>query len=200
MRYPDFLRHIVNSKLAEYSHSKGIAGIIDEVRKMIAKAEEKYNFSSFGGNPENLAKYLKSNDFKLVISLFKSVNKLDVLEEILIETKKSYAELPSVVKAIDEVLPSLNIEEKPVSPENIVETLRKEFPRAKIELKDEKILLKIDNLDIIIEIHGSNYVATGTAKLKYSAKSLDEILEFIKNTVSIIGASGVSSIESSSVL
>jgi len=61
-------------------------------------------------------------------------------------------------------------------------------------------LLKIDSLDIIIEIHGSNYIATGTAKLKYSAKSLDEILEFIKNTVSIIGASGVSSIESSSVL
>ncbi len=200
MRYPDFLRHIVNSKLAEYSNNKSVASIIDEVRKMIAKAEEKYNFSSFGGNPENLAKYLKSADFKLVVSLFKSASKLDVLKEILTETKKLYSELPSVVKAIDEVLPSLAGEEKPLTPENIVENLKKEFPKAKIGIDDNRVSLKLDDVELVIEIGDSTYDVSGTIKLKYSAKTLDELLDYIKNIVSSMSTSGASSLERTSVL
>lgn len=105
VKYPDFLRHIVNVKLSEYSvkHRK-IIPIIDEVRKLIAKAENRYRFSSFGGNPENLAKYLRSEDFKLVISAFESANALDVLIDILGVAREKYSDLPVVVEAIDKVV------------------------------------------------------------------------------------------------
>ncbi len=108
VKYPDFLRHIVNTRLSEYAvKRKGIVPIIDEVRKLIAKAEARYRFSSFGGNPENLAKYFGSDDFKLVVSAFQSVNALNVLIEILEEARDKYSDLPVVVEAIDNVVKNL---------------------------------------------------------------------------------------------
>jgi hypothetical protein len=115
VKYPDFLRHIVNVKLSEYSiKRKKIIPIIDEVRKLIAKAENRYRFSSFGGNPENLAKYLKSDDFKLVISAFESAGALDILIDILRVAREKYSDLPVVAEAIDEAVKSIEarIEEK----------------------------------------------------------------------------------------
>ncbi len=108
VKYPDFLRHIVNTMLSELVvKRREILGIMDEARKLIAKAENKYRFSSFGGNPEKLADYISSDEFKLVIDLFKSVNAVDVLIEILEKTRKYYNDLPVVVEAINKRIEEL---------------------------------------------------------------------------------------------
>jgi len=77
---------------------------IDEVRKLIFEAENKYRFSIYNGDPSNLAAYLMSEDFKLVLNIFESANSLDILEEILLEARKKYSDIITVVNAIEAVI------------------------------------------------------------------------------------------------
>jgi len=105
VKYPDFLRHIVNPKLAEYlKKRRSLLSAVDEIRRFIVEAEVKYGFSVFNGNPENLKNYLQSKDFTLLISLFKTSNSLDILEEILSEVLDKYSDLPGVADAVKETL------------------------------------------------------------------------------------------------
>jgi len=57
---PDFLRHVVSKILTPVSLDMRR---LDEAQKLLAKAESKYGFSSYGGNPEKLADFLLSPDF-----------------------------------------------------------------------------------------------------------------------------------------
>ena len=105
MSYPDFLRHIVNPKLStSLRRKKSLKNHVDEIRKFIIEAENKYRFSRFNGNPENLAEYLVSEDFTLLVKLFKNADSLDILEEILREVREKYGDLPRVVEAVDKAL------------------------------------------------------------------------------------------------
>lgn len=115
MKYPDFLRHIVNPILSKYMiEKKNLRNHVDEIRKFVLEAENKYKFSIFGGNPEKLVDYFLSEDFKLLIDLFESCNSLEVLREILVETKKKYHGLPQISKAINRVLRKIRQREKEV--------------------------------------------------------------------------------------
>lgn len=78
--------------------------IIDETRKLLIDAEEKYKFSVFGGSPEKLIDYLRSNDFRILYRLFSSTNNLDVLKEILVITRERYSNLSELVSVINETL------------------------------------------------------------------------------------------------
>ena len=93
----DFLRQIVNRVLAE---SKMPSQAVDDIRKQIAYAEERYKFSSFGGNVEKLADYILSKDFNTLIQSFKSANAIDELKKILNKAIEAYNDVPSVVEAI----------------------------------------------------------------------------------------------------
>ena len=97
----DFLRHIVNRVLAE---SKLSPQLIEDVRKRIGYAEEKYKFSAFGGDVRKLADYLKSREFDELVTVFKSGNALDKLVEILKIAREKYSDLEDVVAAIDEAI------------------------------------------------------------------------------------------------
>ncbi len=97
----DFLRHIVNRVLAE---SKLSPQLIEDVRKRIGYAEEKYKFSAFGGDVRKLAEYLRSKDFDELITVFKSGNALPKLAEILKIAREKYSDIGELVKAIDEAL------------------------------------------------------------------------------------------------
>ncbi|BCU68519.1 hypothetical protein HS7_19560 [Sulfolobales archaeon HS-7] len=77
----DFLRHIVTRVLKPSALDQKK---IDEARKLLSKAESKYKFSSFGGNPKNLIEYLNSPDFielVLVIGTDTATKLLDAIEE-----------------------------------------------------------------------------------------------------------------------
>ncbi len=97
----DFLRHIVNRILAE---SKLSPQLIDDIRKRIAYAEERYKFSAFGGDVRRLADYLRSKDFDELITVFKSGNALPKLKEILEVARQKYADYNEVVAAIDDAM------------------------------------------------------------------------------------------------
>ncbi|MET1101707.1 MAG: hypothetical protein ABWW69_04435 [Pyrodictiaceae archaeon] len=100
-RKPDFLRQIVNRILAE---SRLPSQVVDDIRKQIAYAEERYKFSSFGGNVEKLADYILSKDFDTLIQSFKSANGIEELKRIMTKAMEAYKDVPSVVEAIEKRL------------------------------------------------------------------------------------------------
>lgn len=95
----DFLRQIVNPILVEETQLP--PQIIEDIRKQVANAEDKYKFSAFGGDVRKLAEYIKSKDFDLLLSTFKAVDGLRVLEKILEKAKEEYKDYADVVEAID---------------------------------------------------------------------------------------------------
>ena len=64
MSEPDFLRHVASKILTPV---KLDMKRLDEAQRLLAKAESKYGFSSYGGNPERLAEFLLSPDFTNLI-------------------------------------------------------------------------------------------------------------------------------------
>lgn len=108
MQYLDFLRQIMNVKMAEkIKEKKSLLIIVDEARKLVAKSENKYGFSIYGGNPEKIIDFLRSDDFDLLVHLFRSANAIDVLIEILEETGRNYSSLPGVAEAVKEKIKEL---------------------------------------------------------------------------------------------
>ncbi|HIC99549.1 MAG TPA: hypothetical protein EYP08_08005 [Pyrodictiaceae archaeon] len=102
----DFLRQIVNPILAKYS-VRLPRQVIDDVRKSIGRAEDRYKFSSYGGDIVKLADYLRSRDFDEVISIVKSADAMNILVEILETARDAYKEYPEVVKAVEERIEEL---------------------------------------------------------------------------------------------
>ncbi|RLF15365.1 MAG: hypothetical protein DRJ66_04535 [Thermoprotei archaeon] len=92
----DFLRQIVNVELAEKNVSPKVSDI---VKSLVSSAEDKYNFSVFGGDPKKLADYLMSGDFEDVMKTLISNNYYQVLLDILNKVMEAYADDTKVIEA-----------------------------------------------------------------------------------------------------
>ena len=134
----DFLRHIVNRVLAEHSLPRQV---IEDVRKSIGYAEEKYKFSAFGGDPRRLAEYLRSRDFDDVVTLLRGAKAEEVLVKILEEVKKRYADYKEVVEAAEQRLREIRGEaaEKPETKLGLAYNALRNLEERGVEVKlDEK--------------------------------------------------------------
>ncbi|GAB6147765.1 hypothetical protein [Stetteria hydrogenophila] len=87
----DFLRHIANPIISRYSGKLPLP-VMDEVKKRLARAEDKYRFSIYNGDPSRIASYLDSEDFLDLAKYLKAVNNEWILEEILKALAEEYAE------------------------------------------------------------------------------------------------------------
>lgn len=80
MASPDFLRHIASRVLTPNTLD---VKRLDDVRRLLAMAENKYKFSSYGGDPKRLVDYLRSPDFtELTLVIGIDLTK-KLLEEII---------------------------------------------------------------------------------------------------------------------
>mgnify|MGYP000445086959 CR=1 FL=1 len=155
----DFLRHIVNTKLSEYSKTrKHLIPVLDEVRRLISNAEDQYSFSIYGGKLENLAKYLNSSDFDLVINILKSANALDIIEDILGTIIEKYSNTEVVVEAarkrLEEIRKGLiRVSELKV----IADKLTKQLKNARIRLLEDRIVVEYNGLYASIESSKNQY-------------------------------------------
>lgn len=149
----DFLRHIVNPLLAKYSRErKPLVRVLDEVRKLIALAEDKYGFSSFGGELAKLADYIESKDFDLVVSTLKSVNSLDIVIEILETVINKYQDLPRVVEAAKKRIKQLKQSESKVK-DNLEQLFTEimKCVKGNIVKHEDHIVIEQGNTKIIIK-------------------------------------------------
>ena len=152
----DFLRHIVNRVLAEHSLPRQV---VEDVRKSIGYAEEKYKFSAFGGDPRRLADYLRSRDFDDVVTLLRGAKAEEVLVKILEEVKKRYSEYREVVEAAEARLKELR-----------GETV--EEPKTKIGLA-YNALRNLEEKGVEVKLDE----ATGRVEARYGAAPCAEVTE-----------------------
>ncbi|MFP3346315.1 MAG: hypothetical protein RXR17_02585 [Sulfolobaceae archaeon] len=100
MGEPDFLRHIVSKVLTPVSLDMKK---LDEAQKLLAKAESKYGFSSYGGDPEKLANYILSPDF---INLVLIIG-VDLSKKLLYLTRDNYSS-SKIKEAVQKMLEELD--------------------------------------------------------------------------------------------
>ena len=109
----DFMRHIVNHVLSEVADRIPIS-VFNEIRNRLARAEEKYKFSLFGGSPEKLGEYLDSEDFDNLVVYARSTGAEWIIARILEELAKAYKDsCPSIAEKASEALGKLKSEESP---------------------------------------------------------------------------------------
>ena len=141
----DFLRHIVNKVLAS---SKVSQQIIDDIKKSVGRAEDRFKFDAFSGDVRRLADYIRSKDFDDLVNILKSTPEgLDVLKRILEEAKKAYSDIPEIVEAIDQRLKELG---EPIKGE-----VRRERPLRKLAEKLQEKgfgIIRVDEKEALIEV------------------------------------------------
>ncbi|MCI4455295.1 MAG: hypothetical protein JHC23_01030 [Sulfolobus sp.] len=93
--YPDFLRQVVVRVLTP---NKLDPAKLEDARKILGKAETKYKFSSFGGDPRNLVMFLLSPEFTDLILVIGVQLSLKLLDEI----EKEY-DIPAVKEAVKKI-------------------------------------------------------------------------------------------------
>ncbi len=100
----DFLRHIANKVISENT-AKIPLPVINDIRKALGRAEDKYKFSIFGGNPLMLKDYLSSQEFQDLVELLRVHNLTWVIEKILDGLLEEYKEsCPEVAEAAKRAL------------------------------------------------------------------------------------------------
>ena len=179
----DFLRHIVNYVLAQKMDV--VKQVADDVRKIVEKAENKYNFSAFGGDVKKLVDYLRSPDFDELAKLLKDAGKLDVLEEILKIAREKYKDIPEIVGAIDARLKTIakaKLEVKEVE-EAYKEITRIVGDRAIVERIGNTINVNIRGVGTVIVSYDpvdksySLEVEVSTSKKKVGLETIKAIIE-----------------------
>ncbi|MCQ4345141.1 MAG: hypothetical protein RXQ70_03090 [Sulfolobaceae archaeon] len=93
--YPDFLRQVVVRVLTP---NKLDPAKLEDARKILGKAETRYKFSSFGGDPQNLVAFLLSPEFTDLILVIGVQLSLKLLDEI----EKEY-DIPAVKEAVKKI-------------------------------------------------------------------------------------------------
>ena len=78
----DFLRHIANRVIAEYA-SKIAATTLEDLRKMLSNAEDKYKFTIYGGDPARLLDYFSSEDWADLVEFSRNTHTEEMLVAIL---------------------------------------------------------------------------------------------------------------------
>ena len=150
----DPLRHIINRVLSEIT-DKIPTPILDDLRKAFSKAENKYNFSIYEGNPENLVKYMKSEDFANLLSIAISLNIEWVIREILEALADEYrVSCPKISKEALEIIEALE---------------KKKVPKRKEELD-------INNIYRKLKIMGYNPERTSENSIKFEELSISVTL------------------------
>lgn len=188
MTRPDFLRHIVNTKLSEYSKTRRhLIPVLDEVRKLIASAEDQYGFSIYGGKLENLANYLNSSDFDLVINILKSANALDILEDILGTIMEKYSDTETVVEAARKRLEEIRKGLTRVSELKVIaDKLSKQLKNARVRLLEDRVIVEYNGLYASIEPSKNKYNVVIKLNIEKAYENHVDATKLIENIYKVL--------------
>lgn len=102
---PDLLRHIANPIIDQYVRSGKLA-LKDaiEAKKLLYSAEENFKFSVYGGDPSNIVRYLRSEDFKYLVNLFKLAGAEEALLKILEVVRSLHSDIDGLQEALEHAI------------------------------------------------------------------------------------------------
>lgn len=149
----DFLRHIVNRVLSDYA-DKVPANVIEDIRKHIGRAEDKYRFTVFGGYPKRIIDYLDSEEWRDLVEYMRNLHMEWILRTILDRLAEEYRQAcPQVARRAEEAISRLESrdEERKLDRDTVYRSLR--YAGYKVDLaKDGSIEVTETNIKVRIEI------------------------------------------------
>ncbi len=184
----DFLRHIVNRVLAE---KRDVPRQVDsDVRRFVGRAEDKYRFSIYGGDPARLAEYLMSPDFEDLVNLLKGAGLVEVVEEILKRTIEHYKDYPEVVRAAETRLRQLREGGFEGGDEALVvrKIAEQVAPlRARISSADHAVLVELNGSKITVYVEpGGRYRLSFELKGEMEAGDREELRDKLRMLVGLL--------------
>ncbi len=152
----DFMRHIVNHVLSDIAGRLPIT-VFNELRSRLSRAEEKYKFSVFGGDPIRLKDYLESSDFEDLIIYAKSMEASQVIAMILKELIKAYREqCPIVSQIAEKVLMKVEkfeeSEKAKITPEVVYRAMKMRGYKADIDTEQGIVTVSGPNFSLEVRI------------------------------------------------
>ncbi|MEB3845315.1 MAG: hypothetical protein LRS48_06545 [Desulfurococcales archaeon] len=177
----DFTRHIVNKILSE-NIEKIPASALSELRKRLGRAEDKYRYSIYGGDPSRLHDFLKSQDWRDLEDYAEKMNIEWVLIAILKRAYEKYKDAcPSLAEAIRIELDRLENKAKGGKGEEITAeaVYRKlKFEGYKVDMNNDTIIINEPFLTAELRVVGGRIEYTICRKGK--AGTLDAVLAKIE--------------------
>jgi len=180
----DFLRQIVNKVISE-SSGKISASVMEDLKVRFARAEDKFSFSAFGGDPRRIADFLSSEEWADIVEYAKNVNVTWLLEAILKKLAEEYRDdCPSIASKALETLDSLSkggaVVEEELTLDSIVRKLKFYGFKVNVIKEDEREHAEIEQPLLKVKLYVSegkiNYVMCKEGK----ASTIDAIIALIE--------------------
>lgn len=178
----DFVRHIFNIVVAESSEALPLK-TIEMLKERMARAEDKYKFSIYGGNPAKLIDFFSSEDWVDIVKMARGSRALAILERSLNRLIESYKDsCPDVAAKASEAIASLGKEaERPRETlQTVVAKLQMQGFKVEIVSEGEKeyALVKepLARAEIRVGEEGLSFVYHKEGK----AESAEELIAFLK--------------------
>ena len=168
----DFLRQIVNKVISE-SSGKISASVMEDLKVRFARAEDKFSFSAFGGDPRRIADFLSSEEWTDIVEYAKNVNITWLLEAILKKLAEEYKEdCPPIANKALETLNSLKgstIAKEEPTLDSIVKKLKFHGFKVNVIKEDEREYAEIEQPLLKVKLYVSegriNYVMCREGKV-----------------------------------
>ena len=169
----DFLRQIVNKVISESSGKIG-ASVMEDLKVRFARAEDKFSFSVFGGDPRRIADFLSSEEWADIVEYAKNVNITWLLEAILRKLAEEYKDdCPPIASKALETLDSLSkgsaVVEEELTLDGIVRKLKFYGFKVNIIKEDEREYAEIEQPLLKVKLYVSegriNYVMCREGKV-----------------------------------
>jgi hypothetical protein len=180
----DFLRHIVNKVISE-SSGKISASVMEDLKVRFARAEDKFSFSVFGGDPRRIADFLSSEEWADIVEYARNVNVTWLLEAILKKLVEEYKDdCPPIASKALETLNSLSkgsaVVEEEITLDSIVRKLKFQGFKVNITRDSEREYAEIEQPLLKVKLYVSegkiNYVMCKEGK----ASTIDAIIALIE--------------------
>ena len=179
----DFLRQIVNKVISE-SSGKISASVMEDLKVRFTRAEDKFSFSAFSGDPRRIADFLSSEEWADIVEYAKNVNVTWLLEAILKKLAEEYKEdCPPIANKALETLNSLKgstIAKEEPTLDSIVKKLKFHGFKVNVIKEDGREYAEIEQPLLKVKLYVSegkiNYVMCKEGK----ASTIDAIIALIE--------------------
>lgn len=184
----DFLRHIAMPVIAEHA-SKYPPPVIEDAKKWLANAENKYRFSIYGGDPRRIAEFLASEDWSDFVTSLRGSKAEELAVAILERLIKEYGGgCPEVAEAAQRALDKLKRgEQEALDPSLVASVIQARLGGAyKVEVdKDGEIRVVNSDLGVQarIKVKGSTVKAVVCREASIPVSSVIELIRQISKPV-----------------
>ena len=158
----DFLRHIASSVIGDYAE-KLPANVIDDIRSRLGRAEDKYRFTIYGGDPGKLVDYFKSNEWADLVEYVQNIHAEGLLKTILRNLAEEYRNAcPSVAEEASRILEKgfQKALEHRITLDNVYRALKYTGYKVSLDNKNAMITLEAPGVTASIQVVDGRIVYT----------------------------------------